>query len=151
MKQLSIFLENRGGTLVRVLELLSAAGIQIIASSVADTQDYGLYRLLCDQPLKASEILKAGGINFQLTEVIAVSIDDEPGRAANAVRALSEAGVSILYLYSFLWQGRGVLVFRVDSPEAAQAVIAREKMTCPEFLNSIRRIRSRCFRRGCGR
>ena len=105
IKQLSIFIENKGGTLIKVLELLSEAGIQIIASTIADTQDYGIYRVLCSQPTQAFLMLREQGINVQLADVLALRIDDIPGRAASAVRILSEAGVGILYMYSFLWRG----------------------------------------------
>lgn len=128
IKQLSIFIENKGGTLIRVLDLLSKAGIQIIASTVADTQDYGIYRVLCNEPAKAYLILKEEGINVQLADVIALSIDDEPGRAAQAVQAFSESGVSISYMYSFLWKGRGVLVFRANPSEKAKEVIMLRKL-----------------------
>ena len=129
IKQLSIFIENKGGTLIRVLDLLSKAGIQIIASTVADTQDYGIYRVLCNEPAKAYLILKEEGINVQLADVIALSIDDEPGRAAQAVQAFSESGVSISYMYSFLWKGRGVLVFRANPSEKAKEVIMLKKLS----------------------
>ena len=129
VKQLSIFIENKGGTLIKVLDLLSNAGIQIIASTVADTQDYGIYRVLCDAPAKAYLILKEAGINVQLSDVFALSIDDQPGRAAQAVNAISDAQVSILYMYSFLWQGKGVLVFRADPAEKAKEIIMLKKMT----------------------
>ena len=89
IKQLSIFIENKGGTLIKVLELLSQAGIQIIASTIADTQDYGIYRVLCSQPTQAYLMLREQGINVQLADVLALRIDDIPGRAASAVRILS--------------------------------------------------------------
>ncbi len=63
-KQLSIFIENKGGTLIEVLELLSKAGIQIIASTVADTKDYGIYRVICDRPEDAYIILKLSLIHI---------------------------------------------------------------------------------------
>ncbi len=128
IKQLSIFIENIGGTLLRVLDLLSMAGIEIFASTGADTKDYGIYRVLCDAPAQAYLILKEAGINVQLSDVFALSIDDVPGRAAEAVKEISDAGVSILYLYSFLWKGKGVLVFRADQSEKAKEVIMLGKM-----------------------
>ncbi|MCF0165540.1 MAG: amino acid-binding protein [Bacteroidales bacterium] len=128
IKQLSIFIENKGGTLIRVLDLLSQAGIQIIASTVADTKDYGIYRVLCNEPAKAYLIMKEAGINTQLSDVFTLSIDDEPGCAAKAIKTISDAGVSILYLYSFLWNGRGVLAFRVDDAEKAKEIIMLKKM-----------------------
>lgn len=129
IKQLSIFIENKGGTLIKVLDLLSKAGIQIIASTVADTKDYGIYRVLTNNPEQAYIILKEVGINAQLSDVFALSIDDQPGRAAEAIKEISEAGVSILYLYSFLWQGKGVLVFRADQSEKAKETIMLNKLS----------------------
>lgn len=128
IKQLSIFIENKSGTLIRVLDLLSQAGIQIIASTVADTQDYGIYRVLCNEPARAYIILKEAGINVQLSDVFAISIDDEPGRAAKVISSVSAAGVSILYLYSFLWKGKGVLAFRADNAEKAKETIMLNKL-----------------------
>lgn len=128
IKQLSIFIENKGGTLINVLDILSKGGIQIIASTVADTQDYGIYRVLCDQPTQAFLMLREAGINVQLSDVIALSIDDEPGHAAQAISTLSQAGVSILYMYSFLWKGKGVLVLRAQPAEKAQEVITIQKL-----------------------
>lgn len=129
IKQLSIFIENKGGTLIRVLDLLSKAGIQIIASTVADTKDYGIYRVLTNNSAQAYLILKEAGINVQLSDVFALSIDDQPGRAAEAIKEFSAAGVSILYLYSFLWQGKGVLVFRTDQSEKAKETIMLNKLS----------------------
>ena len=129
IKQLSIFIENKGGTLIKVLDLLSKAGIQIIASTVADTKDYGIYRVLTNNPAQAYLILKDAGINVQLSEVFALSIDDQPGRAAETIKEISDAGVSILYLYSFLWKGKSVLVFRADQSEKAKESIMLNKLT----------------------
>ena len=129
IKQLSIFIENKSGTLIKVLDMLSKANIQIIASTIADTKDYGIYRLLTNDSAQAYLILKESGINVQLSDVIALSIDDEPGRAANAVKQISDAGVSILYLYSFVWKGKGVLVFRTDQSEKAKETIMLNKFS----------------------
>ena len=116
IKQLSIFIENK-------------AGIQIIASTVADTKDYGIYRVLTNNSAQAYLILKEAGINVQLSDVLALSIDDQPGRAAEAIKQISDAGVSILYLYSFLWKNKGVLVFRADQSEKAKETIMLNKLT----------------------
>ena len=134
IKQLSIFIENKEGTLTKVLDLLRKAGIQIIASTIADTKDYGIYRVLCNQPTQAYLILKENGINVQLADVTALSIDDVPGRAAEAVKKLSASGVNILYLYSFLWKGKGVLVLRTDNNDKTNETIIINKMS---FLTEV--------------
>ena len=112
-----------------MLDLLSKAGIQIIASTVADTKDYGIYRVLTNNSAQAYLTLKEEGINVQLSDVFALCIDDQPGRAAEAIKEISDANVSILYLYSFLWQGKGVLVFRADQSEKAKEAIMLNKLS----------------------
>lgn len=129
LKQLSIFIENKGGTLIKVLDILSKAGIQIIASTVSDTQDYGIYRVLCNNPAQAYLILKEAGLNVQLSDVFALSIEDEPGSAAKHIKTLSDNGVSILYLYSFLWKGKGVILFRADQTEKCKELIMINKLS----------------------
>lgn len=129
LKQLSIFIENKGGTLIKVLDILSKAGIQIIASTVSDTQDYGIYRVLCNNPAQAYLILKEAGLNVQLSDVFALSIEDEPGSAAKYIKTLSDNGVSILYLYSFLWKGKGVILFRADQTEKCKELIMINKLS----------------------
>ena len=121
--QLSIFIENRSGTLIKVLDALKEAKIQIVASTIADTAEYGIYRLICSEPMHACEELKKANVAVALSEVFAIEIDDQPGRAAEAVKVFSEAGISITYMYSFLLRGKGVLIFRTDDKEAAVTVI----------------------------
>ena len=88
IQQLSIFIENRPGTLIRVLNVLKQAHIQIIASTLADTAEYGIYRLICSNPQLALQALKATDLPVMLSDVFAIELDDEPGRAADAVAAL---------------------------------------------------------------
>ena len=70
--QLSIFLENKSGTLVKVLNLLKHEGIQLIASTIADTAEYGICRIICSEPVRAYEVLKAAGVAVSLCEVFAL-------------------------------------------------------------------------------
>ncbi|HIY35374.1 MAG TPA: amino acid-binding protein [Candidatus Paraprevotella stercorigallinarum] len=126
--QISIFVENKSGTLLKVLELFKDARIQLIASTISDTVEYGIYRIICSEPQRAYEVLKAAGISSNLSEVFAITLDNQPGRAADAVRHISEAGVAISYLYSFLLGGKGILVFRTDDPERTKAVIEEKNL-----------------------
>ena len=121
--QLSIFIENRSGTLIKVLNALKEANIQIIASTIADTAEYGIYRLICSNPMQACEELKKANVAVALSDVFALEIDDRPGRAADAVKTFSEAGISITYMYSFLLRGKGILIFRTDNNDLAKQVI----------------------------
>ena len=126
--QLSIFIENRSGTLIKVLEVLKEAKIQIVASTIADTAEYGIYRLICSEPLRAYDELKKAGVAVALSDVLALELDDEPGRAAEAVETFSKAGISITYLYSFILNGKGILIFRTDNTEGARETIILNKL-----------------------
>lgn len=126
--QLSIFIENRSGTLIKVLDALKAANIQIIASTIADTAEYGIYRLICSEPMRACEELKKAGVAVALSDVFALEIDDQPGRAADVIKTFSEAGISIAYLYSFLLRGKGILLFRTDNTELAVKIIKENQL-----------------------
>ena len=133
INQLSIFIENKSGTLVKVLKLLKQEGIQLIASTIADTAEYGICRIICSEPARAYEALKNAGVAASLCEVFAIELDDEPGRAADAIEQFANAGISIAYLYSFLLNGKGVLVFRTDNYELAREVILKNNLkTIPE-------------------
>jgi hypothetical protein len=126
--QLSIFIENRSGTLIKVLQILKQANIQIVASTIADTAEYGIYRLICSEPLRAYEELKKGGVAVAQSNVFALELDDEPGRAADAVATFSEAGISIAYMYTFLLRGKGIMVFRTNNREKAREAILQNNL-----------------------
>lgn len=123
--QLSVFVENKSGTLLQVLELLKEADIQLIASTISDTVEYGIYRIICSEPQRAHETLKKAGISANISDVFAITLDNRPGRAADAIRSFTNEGISISYLYSFLLAGKGILVFRTDNTEKAREVILR--------------------------
>ena len=123
MKQLSIFIENKRGTLLTVLNALKGAGIQIIASTISDTQDFGIYRIICDDPERAFIVLKEQGITATITDVFAIQLEDKPGEAARVLALFAEADISIAYMYSFLLSGKGILVFRTSDTEKTKQVI----------------------------
>ena len=123
VKQISVFIENKSGTLLKVLELFKQANIQLIATTVSDTSEYGIYRVICSDPELAMQTLHSAGITASVSDVFTITLDDQPGRAADAVRELTEAGIGISYLYSFLLDGKGILVFRTDNPELTQEII----------------------------
>lgn len=124
--QLSIFVENRQGTLIKVLQLLKEAGVQLIASTIADTVEYGIYRIICSEPDRAYSILRDKGISVALSDVFAIELDNQVGRAADTLTLFSEAGISIAYMYSFLLKGKGILVFRTDDNEKTCQVIREQ-------------------------
>ena len=128
VQQLSVFIENKAGTLLKVLELLKEAKIQLIASTIADTVEYGIYRIICSEPMRAYNTLKEANISVALSDVFALTLDNRllfhsAGRAAHAIKIFSDAKIGITYMYSFLLGDKGILIFRTDNPDRAREVI----------------------------
>ncbi|MBQ9399100.1 MAG: amino acid-binding protein [Bacteroidales bacterium] len=134
VQQLSVFIENKSGALVKVLRLLKQEDIQLIATTIADTADFGIFRIICSQPEKAYQVLRDAGVAVSLCEVFAVELDDRPGMAADAIELFASEGISISYLYSFLLNGKGILIFRTDNAEKAAGIITANGLKAYNFL-----------------
>jgi hypothetical protein len=121
LKQLSLFLENKPGSLTAPCRLLSEAGINIFTLSLADTHQFGILRLILRDWEKAKQILEQGGCVVKVTEVVAIEVDDRPGGLAQILDALEKGGVNVEYMYAFTLkkENKGVLVFRFDNPDKA--------------------------------
>jgi hypothetical protein len=128
IKQISIFIENKSGTILKVLNVLKEANIQIIASSISDTVKYGIYRIICDKPVLADKLLKENGISAITNDVFAIELDDTPGQAASAIQYFAEAGINISYMYSFLVGNKGILILRTNDTEKTQEIIKLKKL-----------------------
>ncbi len=126
--QLSIFIENRSGTLIKVLDALKEANIQLIATTIADTAEYGILRIVCAEPMRACEELKKAGIAVAISDVFALQLDNKPGSAADVIKLFSLAGISITYIYTFLLRGKGILVFRTDNTDLAKKTIEENQL-----------------------
>ena len=128
IKQLSVFLENKSGRLTEVTEVLGSQDINITAFSIADTADFGILRMLVNNPDKAVKTLRDNGFTVSLTDVICVIVPHAPGALARALRILSDAGVSIEYIYAFAIEGKASVVIRTETPEKAIAALQEHKM-----------------------
>jgi hypothetical protein len=119
--QLSIFLENRAGRLAEVTRILSEAGVNIRALSLADTSDFGILRLIVSDFDKAKEHLKAGGFTVGRTTVVAVEVPDKPGGLHSILDMLRDAKVNVEYMYAFVSQAstNAVIIFRFDRTDQA--------------------------------
>ncbi|MDR0986575.1 MAG: acetolactate synthase [Ruminococcus sp.] len=126
IKQLSVFVENKKGRLSAITDILRQGGIDIRALSVADTKDFGILRLIVNDVQKAYAALKAGDCLVSLTDVIAVSIEDKPGGLADAMDLLSDAGISVEYMYAFISKSAGAasVILRVDDNQKAIDVLS---------------------------
>ena len=129
VKQISIFMENKSGALLNVLKLLKDNGISIVISNISDTADFGIYRIICNDTEKAFKILREKNVNVTLSDVHAIRLkDNKGGAAADVMTLITEAGVGIKYMYSFMLDGKGVLTFRADNPEKANEVVMLNKL-----------------------
>jgi len=102
VKQLSVFIENKAGRVSEITELLGAAGVNIRGFSVSDTADYGIVRLVVDDPQKGLEALHGGGFTVKESDVVCVQLPDRPGGLAGVLKVVSDAGVNIEYVYSLI-------------------------------------------------
>lgn len=129
VKQISVFLENKSGTLITVLDLLKKEQIQIVASTIADTAEYGIFRMICSDPVRAFDAMKNAGLAVSLCDVFAIDLEDKPGCAADVIGVFASKGVGIAYLYSFLFGGKGVLIFKTDDIAKGEAIISEKGYT----------------------
>ena len=130
VKQISIFLENKCGRLVKVTQVLGTYDINIRALTIADTSDFGILRLIVDKPEEALEVLKKEGFMASPTEVIAVEVPDTPGGLARVLEYLEEADINIEYLYSFVEKPDqdALILMRVEDSGKAMEILKANRV-----------------------
>jgi hypothetical protein len=124
--QISVFLENRKGRLFEVCSLLGQNGINIRALTIAETETFGVLRIVVDKPELATEVFKTHRITANLTSVVAVEVDDRPGGLAAVLKTLSDHDLNVEYMYGFVEKAteRAMLVFRFEDTDRATQVLA---------------------------
>ncbi|MCX8037123.1 MAG: ACT domain-containing protein [Candidatus Sumerlaeia bacterium] len=129
--QLSVFLENTAGRLREVTGILSRAGINIRALSLAETADFGILRLIVSDAKKALEVLRTANFTVRETPILAVEVPDQPGGLHGLLEALAEAGMNIEYVYGFVEKrsDNAIIVIRVEEPDRAIAVLQAKGFT----------------------
>lgn len=129
--QLSIFLENRAGRLAEVTRILSEAGVNIRALSLADTSDFGILRLIVSDFEAAKAKLKDSGFTVGRTSVVAVEVSDEPGGLHNILSMLQDANINVEYMYAFVQQSgnSAVLIFRFDRTDQGIELLQKNGIT----------------------
>ena len=127
IKQFSLFVENKQGKMAELTRLIADAGIDLRTLSLADTRDFGILRIIVDQPDKAEKLLHENGWTFKVTPVIGIKVPDVPGGVAAVLEALSAASINVEYMYAFVNRtpGRADTIVRVDDPEAALAALEK--------------------------
>lgn len=126
--QLSVFMENKPGHLQNVLRILADVKVNIATLTIAESSDFGVLRLIVNDPQKGYKILKENNITCSLTDVLAIEIDDTPGSLLKAIDTFTEKNLNIEYMYAFTQKrgDRAVMIFRFDDIEAAKTALQDE-------------------------
>lgn len=133
VKQISVFLENKPGMLHTMTDVLAQNNIDMRALSLAETNDFGIVRIIVDDVYNATTVLKDAGFVHSVTPVLGVSIPDEPGGLNRVVAVLTDTQINVEYMYAFLG-GKDVnhayMIFRVQDMKAATAALAAKGVKC---------------------
>lgn len=129
IKQLSVFLENESGRLTELTRILAEAKINISALSIAETEDFGIMRMIVDAPENAITILKENDFSVHTTDVICIVTNDTPGALNEALTYLSEAGINVSYMYGYSSNNQAPLILKVSDPEKAVSILTQKKVS----------------------
>ncbi|MBR1554440.1 MAG: ACT domain-containing protein [Oscillospiraceae bacterium] len=137
--QLSIFMENKPGQLVKVTEELKETGIDIRAMSLADTKDFGIVRMIVSDCDKAQQALKAKGFMSTITKVLCVAMNDHPGGLSAVTKLLAESDVNIDYLYACITVvGKDAyIVMHVDDEKKASDILTKAGIKLVSDLQTV--------------
>ncbi len=125
VEQISVFIENKEGRLSEIAEVLAKNDINISALSLADTEEYGVLRMIVSEPYRAKDVLNANGVIGKVTDVIAVAIDDEPGGFSSALKRITDEGIFIKYMYACMShkKGKALMILAVSDVEKAEQIV----------------------------
>lgn len=128
VKQISVFVENKAGKLAELTDHLHQHEIDMRALSIAETQDFGIVRIIVDDVYKTSCVLKESGYVASITPVLAVEMPDEPGSLFQILKMLGDGGVNLDYMYAFLNQKKSTayMILRVEDNEKAVEILGRK-------------------------
>ena len=131
IKQLSIFLQNKMGSLSKPLEILSDADINIRAMCMADTSEFGILRLVVDDPEKGKEVLEENNFLVKITEIIGVEMNDTPGGLTAVLKSVKANNIDLEYLYAFTHDkaGKAILLLHADNLDELIATLTNDNFT----------------------
>ena len=125
LKQLTVFVENKQGTVVAVTDALANHQINIRALSIAETEGFGILRLIVDNESAAEQVLTQEGYLIKITDIVGVKIGDAPGKLSAALKVLNEANINVEYLYAFMarTERHAYVVLRVENNAEAEKTL----------------------------
>ncbi len=137
--QVSVFLENRSGGLAEVVDVLARSGVDIKALSLADMADFGILRIIVEDPDATRKVLKEAGFTAEKTRVVAVEVPDHPGGLADTLHALHRDGINVEYMYSAARKSgdRAIVILRVDELAKTAAALKTAGVKVLEKLETL--------------
>jgi hypothetical protein len=125
IKQLTVFVQNRKGTVVSVTDVLSKNNVNIRALSIAETEEFGILRLIVNEQELAERVLSENGYLIKTINVVGVKIGDEPGKLTSALKVIDEANINVEYMYAFMarTEKHAYVVLRVEENEEAEQAL----------------------------
>ena len=134
IKQISVFVENQPGSMMRVTSVLTESHVNIRAISTFDTPEFGILRLVVDDPAKAKESLTQKGFVTRVNDVIGAELKDEKGNLNQMLKILADGEINVNYIYSFVIREEKapVIVFHTDDFQKAEQVLKRAQLKLVE-------------------
>ena len=125
IKQLTVFVQNRKGTLVSVTDALAENDVNLRALSIAETEDLGILRLIVNDEKTAEKVLEEKGYLIKVIDVVGVKIGDEPGKLTEALKVLDKSDINVEYLYAFMTrtEKHAYVVLRVEDNDLAKRAL----------------------------
>ena len=142
VKQLSLFLENKPGSLSGPVKLLAKAKLNILTLCIADTQQFGILRFVVRDWEKAKQVLEKDGFVMKVSDLVAIEVADEPGGLADILETVERVQVNLEYMYGFTLrkEGKGVLAFRFDDPDRAIAALQKKGINPVRSVDLFKRL-----------
>jgi hypothetical protein len=130
VSQISVFLENKEGRIFEVCELLGKHKINIDALNIAESEGFGVLRMIVNKPKAAMTALKEKGFSASQTAILAVEVEDRPGGLADVLKIISTNKLNVEYMYGFTIRksDRAMMVFRFDDPDKAAEILQANKV-----------------------
>ena len=126
VKQISVFLENRPGALAEFTRILEKSNMNLRALSLAESEDFGIVRVIVDGPFETIRILKDEGYVCQITKVLTVEMEDKPGALGKILSLLTDANINLEYTYAFLSRkkAKAYLIVKVNERKKAEQILS---------------------------
>ena len=141
VKQISVFMENKPGRLAAITQVLKDNNVDIRAINIADTTDFGILRMIVDDAAKAEQVLRANDMTANVSDVIAISIEDSVGAFSDVIAILKDKEISIEYIYSFIGEksSKAVIVIKTNDIEGSVSALTESgvKVLSSEDVNNL--------------